>query len=989
MRIVIDLQGAQSGSRHRGIGRYSLALAQAMVRNAAGHEIIVVLSGLFPQTIEPIRAAFDGLLPRENIKIWYSPGPVNALDAGNDWRRKTAELIREYFIESLEPDVLHIASLVEGFDDNAVHSVGLLASRIPVAVTFYDVIPLIQSEVYLRPNPRFEACYRKKLGHLGKADLFLAISESSRQECIEHLAIEENRVVNISAAADSHFRRVALPAAAAGELRKKFGLTRQFLMYSGATDERKNHLRLIRAYASLPADLRAKYQLAIVGGMPGPHRVKFEEWLRYCKLTASDVVLTGRVTDQELSALYGMCDLFVFPSWHEGFGLPALEAMSCGAPVIGSNNTSVPEVIGRDDALFDPFDEESIVQKICQVLRDEDFRANLSEHGLRQAARFSWDRSAQIALRGLEKMHKGHGFSRSVLRHPNQHDKVTELVRKISLIRNSELATDGEWLAVATAIAGNQATHAPRRLLVDISELVQRDQRTGVQRVVRSILTELLSAPPAGFSVEAVYAAPDVPGYRIARKLMATILKDGVECATDDVLLPGSSDVFLGLDLSFIVLHQSEFFSQLRQLGVKTTFVVYDVLPLLESRYFPAHIPPVYEQWLRFVAQSDGLICISRAVQSEVAASLNSVAEGRVRPLSLGWFHLGAEIMGASELPDSAEMQAEGLQKGRVTFLMVGTIEPRKGHKQALRAFEKLWSDGVDVNLVLAGKPGWNMDFFVELLRTHSEIGKRLLWLDDIGDHGLKKLYGSADCLIAASEAEGFGLPLLEAAQHGLKILAREIPVFREVAGAHASYFSGNEAADLYDSIKLWLEDFRSDLAPASKDMNRLTWAQSATALTSVVLGDQWQGSWKWDGTLRLHGSDGRFGTEIGQRSGRAMASTGKAGYLVFGPYLTLNAGRYLVNIFGNLVPIESELIRVEVARQGGSEILSSRQLGRALDGHHIASLEITIATDCSDFEARVWIPGSVSMSVFRLEVSKISQFMTNAAPTGVENVEA
>src|ERR1700733_13477225 len=113
MRIAIDMQGAQCGSRHRGIGRYTLALAQAMVRYGSEHEFLVVLNGLFPETIEPMRALFDALVPQENIRIWAAAGPVAALDSSNNWRRHAAELEREAFLGSLEPDIVHVTSLFE------------------------------------------------------------------------------------------------------------------------------------------------------------------------------------------------------------------------------------------------------------------------------------------------------------------------------------------------------------------------------------------------------------------------------------------------------------------------------------------------------------------------------------------------------------------------------------------------------------------------------------------------------------------------------------------------------------------------------------------------------------------------------------------------------------------------------------------------------------------------------------------------------------
>ena len=142
MRIVLDLQGAQSASRLRGIGRYSLSLAQALVRNNAGHDIIIALSALFPETIQPIRRAFDNLLPAGNIVVWDAPGPVAAIDPSNAERRDLAELVREAFLASLNPDIVHVTSLFEGYIDDAVTSIARHGAGCPVSVTLYDLIPL-------------------------------------------------------------------------------------------------------------------------------------------------------------------------------------------------------------------------------------------------------------------------------------------------------------------------------------------------------------------------------------------------------------------------------------------------------------------------------------------------------------------------------------------------------------------------------------------------------------------------------------------------------------------------------------------------------------------------------------------------------------------------------------------------------------------------------------------------------------------------------
>jgi glycosyltransferase involved in cell wall biosynthesis len=398
MRIVIDLQGAQSQSRFRGIGRYTLSFAQAVARNRGEHEVILALSGLFPETIDPIRAAFDGLLPQENIRVWHAPGPIRAAQEGNNTRRKAAELIREYFLASLQPqpDVIHICSFFEGYGDDVVTSIGCFDTQTPVSVTLYDLIPLVNSDHYLKPYPRFAQFYKHQLAYLRKASCLLAISEFTRQEGLTHLEVTDNQIINVSGAIDSRFRLLTLDDATISRLRAKFGITRPFVLYTGGYDERKNLLRLIQAYAALPPTLRAGHQLVFAGKLEG-NTVYLRQQAKSAGLRADELLFTDYLSDQELVQLYNLCKLYVFPSWHEGFGLPALEAMACGAPVIGSNTSSLPEIIGLKEALFDPFDVASVTAKMQQALTDETFRSRLREHGLKQAKRFSWDETAKRA----------------------------------------------------------------------------------------------------------------------------------------------------------------------------------------------------------------------------------------------------------------------------------------------------------------------------------------------------------------------------------------------------------------------------------------------------------------------------------------------------------------------------------------------------------------------------------------------------------------
>lgn len=402
MRIVIDMQGAQTtGSRNRGIGRYTFSLTQAIVRQRGRHDIVLVLNAAFPDSVDWLRTEFSSLLPPDNIRVWQGPGPISAVAPANAWRRESAELLREAFIASLAPDFVLMTSLFEGLGDDAATSVAKLGNFTPTAVILYDLIPLIQRKVYLS-SAVMESWYESKLDSLRRADLLLAISASSRQEGVDYLGFDTGACINISTAADAHFVPLKPSAAREGALRERYGLSGRYVMYTGGIDHRKNIEGLIRAYASLPAVARTSLQLAIVCSIQDHHRAELGRLAAEAGLPKGELVLTGFVPEEDLVLLYNLCTVFIFPSWHEGFGLPALEAMSCGRAVIAAGTSSLPEVVGRSDALFDPRDISSMAAKLEQVLVDDAFREELEQHGLRQARNFSWDLTARRTLAAFE-----------------------------------------------------------------------------------------------------------------------------------------------------------------------------------------------------------------------------------------------------------------------------------------------------------------------------------------------------------------------------------------------------------------------------------------------------------------------------------------------------------------------------------------------------------------------------------------------------------
>lgn len=1236
MRIVIDIQGAQASNRLRGVGRYTMAVAQAIARLRGEHEVMLALNAAFPESIAPIRQAFETLLPAENIRVWRSPAPVHAADPGHGSRRRIAEYVREAFLASLEPDVVLVSSLFEGLGDDAVASIGLLHA-IPTAVVLYDLIPLIHRETYLASNPTVEGWYQGQLGHLRRADLLLAISASSGREAVDYLGFAPECVVNAGTAADPQFQRKELSVQTREAVLARYGLTRPFAMYTGGIDHRKNIEGLIAAFSRLPATVRQEHQLAIVCKADDTAKRHLQDEARRHGLAASDLVLTGYVSEEDLIALYHLCAAFVFPSWHEGFGLPALEAMACGAPVIASNTSSLPEVVELDDALFDPREPADIARKLEQVLTDAGFRARLVAHGLEQARRFSWDATGRRALAALEALHAkntrrlpslaangrrprlayvsplppeqsgisgysaellpelarfydidlivdqaavepswlgqifpvrdpawlrsnadrydrvlyhfgnsafhkhmfdllpsvpgavvmhdfflsgitwwlehatrrrgylaqalyhSHGYasaaqharqtsiesiiwefpcnravmddalgvivhsaySRSLATHwygkdtghdwavipllripahpidrkrarqalglpddamlvcsfghlgPSKlNDVLLQAWRASALVRDprchlvfvgenhdgdygaqlneairtngladrvritgwvdtedyrrylaaadlavqlrtmsrgetsaavldcmnygiatvvnangsmADLPQDSVWTlpdafevpeligalealwvdashrarlgerarshilsmhgprvcaeqyhraiegayaraaastqgaiaqigrlcpppsdadlrAVALCLSQNQYSPGPRQLLVDVSELVVRDVKSGIQRVVRSLLLEMLHAPPAGFRVEPVYATAGHEGYRYARHWTMAFLGAPPDGFVDDGVEARQGDVFLALDLNHeIPRAQAPMYRQWRDLGVRTYFVVYDLLPVRMPQYFPPGAAQAHADWLDVVAQADGALCISRAVANDLQAWLGEHPANRVKPVHVAWFHLGCDLENSApttDLPDDAEALLAQFSI-QPTFLMVGTIEPRKGHAQTLAAFERLWAQGTDANLVLVGKQGWMVEDLVRRLQTHAEAQRHLFWFPDASDAFLERIYAASTCLVAASEGEGFGLPLIEAARHGLPIIARDIAVFREVAGDHAFYFSGLDADSLADALQVWLDLHANGLAPRSDAARAVTWKQSADEVIRVLFDER------------------------------------------------------------------------------------------------------------------------------------------------------
>ena len=234
-----------------------------------------------------------------------------------------------------------------------------------------------------------------------RAAHIITVSEYSRQDIIKTYRLDPERITVTLEAAPAHFRPAA--SSEVERVRALYGLEKEYILAVGSIQPRKNLIRLIRAYAHLrhsrPSDKLP--QLVLVG----KRAWLYSSTLRALAESGLDdrTVLTGYVSETDLPALYTGALCFVYPSYFEGFGLPPLEAMQCGAPVITGDQTSLPEVVGDAGLLINPFDESAIASAIARLIDDAGLRAELRNRGLQRAARFDWHETARLTLQAYER----------------------------------------------------------------------------------------------------------------------------------------------------------------------------------------------------------------------------------------------------------------------------------------------------------------------------------------------------------------------------------------------------------------------------------------------------------------------------------------------------------------------------------------------------------------------------------------------------------
>jgi glycosyltransferase involved in cell wall biosynthesis len=542
-----------------------------------------------------------------------------------------------------------------------------------------------------------------------------------------------------------------------------------------------------------------------------------------------------------------------------------LDCLAHGLPLIANASGSLAEL--PDDALImlpADFSDDALASALERVAADAKLRAKAGGAGRRYIEREHDPERIALKLHDAIERFARHG----------PRSRYRRLIETVAGTHSRHAPARQDLLAAAESIAFNLPMPALRQLFVDVSVLVKQDLKTGIERVARGVLVELLQNPPKGFRVEPVFAGKGQ--YICARRFTCGLLGLGSSFVDDAPAEIRRGDVFLGLDwAAHIVPDYQPILARYRTLGVTVVFVVYDLLPVLHPEAYPAGIDDMHARWLKAIAIiADGLICISRSVEEELVGWLDSFGPDRRTPLSIGVLHPGADIEGSLPtrgMPQDGEALLAKMD-ANPTALVVGTVEPRKAHRQLLAAFELLWRNGAGINLAIVGKQGWMVDDIAATLRSHPQNGTRLFWLEGISDEFLERIYSRARVLIAPSLGEGFGLPLVEAGRHGVPIIARELPVFREVAGPHAFYFSGTAPEDLSEAIIAWLKLNREGKHPSSNPLVVKSWKECVGELVEMVMRGRWDRTW----LLRSTG-DAALGVSMGEEIGPSNIALGTA----------------------------------------------------------------------------------------------------------------
>ncbi|MBZ4655023.1 MAG: glycosyltransferase [Peptococcaceae bacterium] len=352
MNIAFDMCFTKSMSNQRGIGRYSSNMIQ-YIKN------------------------YD----KNNFYFYFYP----------EFKDNHLEKQLKSFIAKNAIDIFHFTSPFEANTHRMMKKEWFGNTKI--VVTLYDIIPLIFSGAYLQIESDIKK-YAKVLDFIRVCDAILAISETTKIDAITYAKMDPNKIKVILGGVDAKFKvypTIKPPS--------QYGITKPYVIYTGGDDYRKNLQGIIQAFAKVNRFLEPKYQLVLVGDIS---KERLYHVAAKAELSKEDLIFTGYVSDEDLVKLYNCAELFIYPSFYEGLGLPVLEAMACGVPVLTSNTSSLNEISGNAAYKVNPGNLEEIVQGLLILLKQPNIRNLYRQKGLEHVKKFQW---LNVAQRTIEVYH--------------------------------------------------------------------------------------------------------------------------------------------------------------------------------------------------------------------------------------------------------------------------------------------------------------------------------------------------------------------------------------------------------------------------------------------------------------------------------------------------------------------------------------------------------------------------------------------------------
>ncbi len=269
-----------------------------------------------------------------------------------------------------------------------------LKCRVPVVTTFHDMTFFSHPEVHEKSKVIF---FQRMIPIAAqRADAIIAVSESTKKDVVNFLNLPKDKVDVIYEGVDVNFYRPISKDQKVDLIRERYGLEKDFLLFVGTLEPRKNIEGVIKAFLQVTKKTKKQYNL-VVGGTKGWHYKSIFELVQKMNLHR-EVIFTGYVPEEDLPYLFNAASVFVYPSFYEGFGIPPLEAMACGTPLVTSNISSLPEVVADAGLLVDPFSTDEIADAIIRVLTDQNLCSELARKGRKRAQLFSWEKAAKETL---------------------------------------------------------------------------------------------------------------------------------------------------------------------------------------------------------------------------------------------------------------------------------------------------------------------------------------------------------------------------------------------------------------------------------------------------------------------------------------------------------------------------------------------------------------------------------------------------------------